>query len=132
MAAPWGEARGVMALRGIPLPPRGSFKDEILAKLIQRERAELFSRTRMEMRILGDGLGVPSERVEAMLELYMLELSQDRYRPHVAQALRAFRHARRAQVDRDSELLAKVDKLDDGALMPWERRRHDGATRRRR
>lgn len=121
-----------MALRGIPLPPRGSFKDEILSTLIQRERAELFARTRMEMRVMGEGLGVPSERIEAMLELYMLELSQDRYRPYVAQALRAFRHARRAQVNKDQELLAKVDKLDDGAPMPWERRNRDGATRRRR
>jgi hypothetical protein len=61
-----------------------------------------------------------------MLDLYLLELSQDRYRPSIVQAARTARTARKQQKKEDTALLARVDAFtesDDDVPMPKRRSR---------
>ena len=62
-------------------------------------------------RILGVGLNLPEERLDTLLDLYLLELSQDRYRPSIVMATRAARQARKNKALADHELLEKVNRL---------------------
>lgn len=61
--------------------------------------------------LIGNALGVERPRIESMIEFYLLELSQDRYRPSVVAALRGVRKARKVKVQQDQALLAKLDKF---------------------
>lgn len=65
-------------------------------------------------RILGEGLRLNPEKVETLLDLYMLELSQDRYRPSLVAATREARRSRKQQMISDSKLLDMVSKLSAG------------------
>jgi hypothetical protein len=75
---------------------------------------------RLFARLIGDGLGIDEELVGNRLDLYLLELSQDRYRPSIVAAGRAARKARKQQAAADQTLLDKIGKytVDDGDLPP--------------
>jgi hypothetical protein len=72
---------------------------------------ERMAQTALFARLLGAGLHVPGKTVSQMLELYALELSQDRYRPAIIEAMRQTRLAQAAQQEADKKLLEKVEQL---------------------
>jgi hypothetical protein len=79
--------------------------------VLRRERSERFASVQLISRLVAAGLNLPEEKVEAMLDLYLLELSQDRYRPSIVAAARAARAARKRQKLADTKLLEKVDRM---------------------
>jgi hypothetical protein len=116
-----GNERASLAARGVKLAPRGSARDEALREVLRRERSEKFAEVQLFARLIGQGLGMAEDGVESMLDLYLLELSQDRYRPSIVQAARAARSGRKQQKENDKALLARVDALtesDDDVPMP--------------
>jgi hypothetical protein len=121
-----GNERAALAARGVKLAPRGSARDEALREVLRRERSEKFAEVQLFARLIGTGLGLAEEGVESMLDLYLLELSQDRYRPSIVQAARTARTARKQQKKEDTALLARVDAFtesDDDVPMPKRRSR---------
>jgi hypothetical protein len=111
LATPVGNERATLAARGVVLAPRGSARDEALREVLRRERSERFASVQLLSRLVAAGLNLPEEKVEAMLDLYLLELSQDRYRPSIVAAARAARAARKRQKLADTKLLEKVDRM---------------------
>jgi len=91
------------------LPPRGSAQDLLLEELHRRKRAERFTAVTLFARILGGGLGVHSEALEAMLNAYSAELTQNTYTPEYAATQRQRRKTAAQQKTRN--------KLSDDALM---------------
>lgn len=91
------------------MPPRGSAQDLLLEKIHQRERSERFSLVALFARILGGGLGMRSDTIEAMLNGYKDELTQVTYTPgYVAYQ----RRRKKAVVQQKTK-----NKLSDDALL---------------
>lgn len=91
------------------LPPRGSAQDRILEEVHRRDRAERYTLVTLFARILGEGLHVRNDALEAMLGAYRAELSQDNYRP-------AYRAAQRMKKLKEVTQTAKK-RMDDEALL---------------
>ena len=106
-----GGERATLLSRGVVLAPRGSARDEAVREVLRRERAEELARVELFARLLSEGLGIPDERVTSLLDLYRLELSQDRYRPATVAAGRKARTRRKQQAKADHALLSRVDAL---------------------
>jgi hypothetical protein len=118
-------------MRGVVLPPRGSVRDEIYCELLRRERAEKASVIQFITMLFGRALNVPLPTIEGMLDLYLLELTQDRYKPEHVQQLRRQRAERRRKQSEDKSLLDKVARMSvtDKDLPPA---KPTGRARRRR
>lgn len=82
--------------------------------MLRRERSEKYQTVALFARLIGQGLGLDEEHVEGMIDLYLLELSQDRYRPKLVQALREARSARQQKAATDEHLLKRVQSMDVG------------------
>jgi hypothetical protein len=54
---------------------------------------------------------VEKKQIEGMMELYLLELSQDRYRPQMLKGMRNVRKARRQKERQDSALLDRLNQM---------------------
>jgi hypothetical protein len=81
--------------------------------------------------LFGRALNVPLQTIEGMLDLYLLELTQDRYKPEHVQQLRRQRSERRRKQVEDKTLLEKVARMSavDKDAPP---EKSKGRTRRRR
>jgi len=69
------------------------------------------AQTSLFARLLGAGLGVGEKHIDRALELYQLELSQDRYRPTTIESMRRVRMAQVEKRKSDERLLERVEKL---------------------
>lgn len=78
---------------------------------MRRERNERLALVSMFVKILGDAVGLSAPALDGMLDIYMLELFQDGYRPSVVAALRSTRSKRKRKTLRDQALLEKVEKF---------------------
>ena len=118
-------------MRGVALPPRGSARDEVFRELLRRERMAQASLVQMWTMLFGRALNVPLQTIEGMLDLYLLELTQDRYKPEHVQHLRRQRAERRRKTQEDQAMLNKVARMSvsDEDLPPVKPK---GGTRRRR
>ena len=76
--------------------------------------------------LVGGGLNVPGDKIQRMLELYGLELYQDRYRPAHLESLRRAKRERVRKRMEDVQLLDKVAKMDvpDSQLPPLPKKKH--------
>lgn len=79
--------------------------------MLRRDRNERYAFARMIASVVGEGLGVKPEALQSHLDLYMLELSQDVYRPAIHEALRHARTARRRKEQEERRMLEKVDRM---------------------
>lgn len=122
MSHPWGLTRAHYYAQGLSLPPRGSAQDEVIAELHRRDMNRRFAEVRLFARLIGAGAGVPEDAIERELDLYLVELSQDRYRPAVVAALRAARTSKRQREHEDRRLLDRLDKLTVADEKPPKRR----------
>ena len=61
--------------------------------------------------MFGSALGVPLHKIEGMLDLYLLELTQDRYKPDYVNHLRRQQAERLRKKRDDQTLMQKVSKL---------------------
>ena len=111
MTSPWGNVRGIAYARGVSLPPRGSVQDDMLHEVERRNRNLRLAELRFMGRLVARGLDVPEAEVEAMLDLYTLELFQDFYRPQLIATLAALRKATAQRKKADLDILSKVDKF---------------------
>jgi len=91
------------------LPPRGSAQDHLLERIQERERTERFTLVSLFARILGGGLGMRSDTLEAMLSAYKDELTQVSYTPGFAAYQR---RRKKAVIQRKTK-----NKLSDDALL---------------
>jgi hypothetical protein len=95
--------------------------------MLRRERALRISEVELFARLLSLALDVPEERVEPLLDVYRLEVSQDRYHPSIVVAARKARAQRTQKAVRDAKLLDRVERLtvkdDDLPPTPRVRRR---------
>jgi len=104
------------------LPPRGSAQDILLETIQQREREERFSLVSLFARVLGGGLGMRGDTLEAMLSTYKDELTQTRYTPgYVAYQRRRKKAAVQQQTKNkmsDDALLRKLEGFSTPEEMP--------------
>jgi hypothetical protein len=93
-----------------------------LEKIQEREREERFSLVSLFARILGGGLGMRSDTLEAMLNAYKDELTQTSYTPGYAAYQRRRKKAVRQQKKKkklsDDALLRKLEGLTAPEEMP--------------
>lgn len=87
-------------------------QDQVLRLVHERKREEHYAFMTTLAFIVGHGLRVPVEAIQRMLELYGLELYQDRYRPAHIESLRKTRNERRQKRLTDERMLLKVAAMD--------------------
>ena len=87
---------------------------------MRRERSEKAAALQLIVVLFGNALGISSRQIEGMLDLYLLELTQERYRPDYLDQLRRQRKERLKKKQDDQTLLQKVGKLtvEDADLPP--------------
>ena len=91
----------------------------------RRKREEKYSLVSLFAFLVGRALNVPGQRIEHILELYGLELYQDRYRPAHVESLRRAKKERVQKHLADEMLLEKVGKMEvpESKLPPMPRKR---------
>lgn len=97
------------------MPPRGSAQDRVLEKIHHRTRAERYASVALFARILGSGLGMRNDSIEAMLNAYKDELTQVNYTPEFVASMRRRTKAVIKQKNKnklsDDALLKKLEGL---------------------
>lgn len=86
--------------RHAPLPQPGTFEEELLAELAERQKNLQYARMYVLADLLAASGGVPSERVAALLDLFEAELHHDTYDPAFVARKRAELAARADAVRR--------------------------------
>jgi len=101
-------------MRGVPLPPLGSFENRVLEEMFQRDRQEKYEFAVLLSRLFYLAFGIKEESVVDVLEQYREEVFQLNYNSRYT----PFRKLRQAEMRRkqmrDLELLKKVGNLSGG------------------
>lgn len=100
---------------GLPLPPSGSFKEQLLAEAIFRERYEKYTLVSLFARLLTASGAVKDEYVNLLLEDYREELFQLKYNSKYKTAIERKLTEMVRKKTSDSELLAKVSAFSSGS-----------------
>jgi hypothetical protein len=91
-------ARAQHWARSAPLPQPGSFQDNLLIELSNREKNLDFARLYVVADLVRSSLGADDSRLAALLDLYEAELHHDTYDPSFIARKRAEIQARTAAV----------------------------------
>ena len=95
-----------------------------MIEVLRRDRNEKFAFAKLFASVMGAAQSVPAEAVEGMLNLYQMELYQDRYHPMMVAVMREVKKRKRSDKNKDQEILQRVDKMTvpDDQLPPARKR----------
>lgn len=98
-------------MRGVPLPPLGSFEERILEEMFQRGRQEKYEFAVLVARLFYLAFGIREESVVDVLEQYREEVFQLNYNSKYVPFRKLRKEEVRRKQMRDLELLKKVSNL---------------------
>lgn len=116
MKDPWGNSRATYLARGIPVPPRGAFMDQVMFELLTRERRERIVMWEYSTTAMGLFLGVPKEQLRAVIEPLKKDLASELFqRDLLIDKVRQKLVQRR---DETREMRERIERLDSMSTTP--------------
>ena len=98
-------------MRGVPLPPLGSFQERILSEMLIRERNEKFAHTALLATLLGKISGLDPKIIGGLLEEYREELYRLRYNSKYVTVAQKELSSRVACAERERRLMDHLEKI---------------------
>ena len=98
-------------MHGIPLPPLGSFKFNLLSESIRRQRTEKVAFARLLTKLVEPLTGMSSGESTLLVAQYAEEVMQFNYNSRYEPVYKKVISARVAQLSEDQRLLRKVDSM---------------------
>lgn len=106
-----GQARIHCVLKGIPLPPIGSFKFNVITEGLQREKQEKVAFARFMAALLGPASGLKAGEIGALVAAYAEEVHQFRYNYKYVPVQELAQRKAVAAANEDLRLMEKVAKF---------------------
>jgi hypothetical protein len=103
-----GQARIHCILHGIPLPPIGSFKFNVISEGIQREKVEKVAFARLMAELLGPASGHSKETINLLVATYAEEVFQFRYNCKYTSVKDVIRKQEERAINEDLRIMEKV------------------------
>lgn len=95
-------------LHGIPLPPIGSFKFNLISEGIQREKVEKVAFARLMAELLGPASGHSKDTINMLVATYAEEVFQFRYNCKYTTVKDVVRKRKEQAISNDMQIMAKV------------------------
>lgn len=103
-----GQARIHCVLKGIPLPPIGSFKFNVITEGLQREKREKIAFAKLMAGLLGPASSLEADAISGLVASYAEEVYQFSYNYKYVPAQEIVRQKAVQAVNEDLRIMEKV------------------------
>lgn len=113
MKDPWGNTRAAYLARGVKLPPRDSFEDQVMTEMLNRERHERIVMWEYSMAAVGLFMGLSKKDLTSVIDPLKKDLTEDVFQRNFV--LDRTRRRLLQQKDETSALRQQIERLDNMA-----------------